>query len=153
LRGACLPTAAQCAGGSGRSGVERRCAAAGSGPARDAPRPRARPRPRSVVIKGGAGDDAVLCTNDKTYALKYVETTNLLLLLPPDEVGRRGPAGAGCRRGAEATAPARPRPRRRRAGCRHTPRPCGGARFLFAAQRAGRLPHRRGTPSSGRSTA
>ncbi|KAI8463895.1 MAG: sister chromatid cohesion protein Dcc1 [Monoraphidium minutum] len=40
-----------------------------------------------VVVKGGAGDDAVLCTQDKTYALKYVETTNSLLLLPPDERG------------------------------------------------------------------
>jgi len=40
-----------------------------------------------VVIKGGQGDDAVLCTDDKTFALKYVETTNTLLLLPPDECG------------------------------------------------------------------
>jgi hypothetical protein len=39
-----------------------------------------------VVIKGGHGDDAVLCTVDKTFALKYVETTNALLLVPPDAV-------------------------------------------------------------------
>ncbi|KAF6256903.1 sister chromatid cohesion protein Dcc1 [Scenedesmus sp. NREL 46B-D3] len=38
-----------------------------------------------VLIKGGKGDDAVLCTSSKTYALKLVETTNSLLLLPPQE--------------------------------------------------------------------
>lgn len=43
------------------------------------------PASHRVVVKGGQGDDAVLCTQDKTYALKYVETTNTLLLLPPDE--------------------------------------------------------------------
>lgn len=37
-----------------------------------------------MAIKGGADEDAVLCTRDKTYALKYVETTNMLLLLPPE---------------------------------------------------------------------
>ncbi|KAF8068237.1 dscc1 [Scenedesmus sp. PABB004] len=36
-----------------------------------------------VVIKGEPGGDAVLCTAAKTYALKLVETTNCLLLLPP----------------------------------------------------------------------
>lgn len=45
------------------------------------------PCPCRVVIKGGDRDDAVVCTQDKTYALKYVETTNLLLLIPPNEVG------------------------------------------------------------------
>ncbi|GBF89216.1 sister chromatid cohesion DCC1 [Raphidocelis subcapitata] len=40
-----------------------------------------------VVVKGGPGDDAVLCTGDRTYALKYVETTNTLLMLPPDAAG------------------------------------------------------------------
>jgi sister chromatid cohesion protein DCC1 len=39
-----------------------------------------------VLIKGDKGDDAVLCTSNKTYALKLVETTNSLLLLPPQEV-------------------------------------------------------------------
>ncbi|WIA31014.1 hypothetical protein OEZ86_001054 [Tetradesmus obliquus] len=38
-----------------------------------------------VLIKGDKGDDAVLCTSNKTYALKLVETTNSLLLLPPQE--------------------------------------------------------------------
>lgn len=42
--------------------------------------------PRSVVIKGATHEDAVLCTSDKTFALKLVETTNTLLLLPPQEV-------------------------------------------------------------------
>lgn len=36
-----------------------------------------------VVIKGATQEDAVLCTSDKTFALKVVETTNTLLLLPP----------------------------------------------------------------------
>jgi len=41
-----------------------------------------------VVIKGPqAGNEAVMCTGSKTYALKYVETTNSLLLVhPPAEV-------------------------------------------------------------------
>jgi hypothetical protein len=39
-----------------------------------------------VVIKGASEDDAVLCTSDKTFALKHVETTNALLLLPPQQV-------------------------------------------------------------------
>jgi sister chromatid cohesion protein DCC1 len=43
----------------------------------------------SVVIKGSLDEEAVLCTRDKTYALKLVETTNSLLLLPPAEVGAR----------------------------------------------------------------
>lgn len=42
---------------------------------------------RRVVIKGSEHDDLVMCTHDKTYALKYVETTNTLLLLPPDQEG------------------------------------------------------------------
>jgi hypothetical protein len=42
--------------------------------------------PRRVVIKGSADDQAVLCTHNKTYALKSVETTNLLLLIPPNQV-------------------------------------------------------------------
>lgn len=42
----------------------------------------------SVVIKGSEGDEAVLCTGSLTYALKYVETTNLQLLVDPSaEVG------------------------------------------------------------------
>ena len=40
----------------------------------------------SVVIKGAANAEAVLCTEQHTYALKIVETTNSLLLIPPDQV-------------------------------------------------------------------
>ena len=40
----------------------------------------------SVVIKGAADAEAVLCTDQHTYALKIVETTNSLLLIPPNEV-------------------------------------------------------------------
>jgi sister chromatid cohesion protein DCC1 len=36
-----------------------------------------------VVIKGGRDEEAVLCTASKTYALKQVETSNTLLLVPP----------------------------------------------------------------------
>ncbi len=41
-----------------------------------------------MVIKGGRehGEEAVLCTSTKTFALKYVETTNMqLLIAPPDD--------------------------------------------------------------------
>mgnify|MGYP001811118969 CR=1 FL=1 len=66
------------------------------------------PPPRcSVVIKGGEGDDAVMCTRDKTYALKYVETTNTLLLLPPDEVR---PAGSVCGCGCVGSTQGAPQP-------------------------------------------
>ena len=41
----------------------------------------------SVVIKGTAGAEAVLCSATRTYALKIVETTNSLLLVPPVQVG------------------------------------------------------------------
>lgn len=40
-----------------------------------------------VVIKGGADDDAVLCTKSKTYAIKQAETSNTLLLIPGRQVG------------------------------------------------------------------
>jgi hypothetical protein len=41
-------------------------------------------------MKGDALDEAVLCTSDSTYALKCVDTTNLLLLVPPKQVGLTG---------------------------------------------------------------
>ncbi|KAG1668136.1 hypothetical protein FOA52_005128 [Chlamydomonas sp. UWO 241] len=36
-----------------------------------------------VVLKGGANDEAVLCTSSKTFAVKLVETTNLQMLVDP----------------------------------------------------------------------
>lgn len=39
-----------------------------------------------VSIKGNAEDDAVLCTKNKTYAIKQAETSNTLLLIPGREV-------------------------------------------------------------------
>lgn len=45
-----------------------------------------------VVIKGGEHEEAVLCTSSKTYAIKYVETTNLQLLVAPAAAVR----GVGC---------------------------------------------------------
>lgn len=60
----------------------------------------ARPR-RSLCLKGAPGEEAVLCTRDKTYAVKAVETTNLLLLVQqqppqpqPQESGGAGTGGA-----------------------------------------------------------
>ncbi len=41
---------------------------------------------RSVVIKGEPSAEAVLCTAQSTYAVKIVETTNSLLLVPPAQV-------------------------------------------------------------------
>ncbi len=40
----------------------------------------------SVVIKGEPSAEAVLCTAQSTYAVKIVETTNSLLLVPPAQV-------------------------------------------------------------------
>ncbi len=48
----------------------------------------------SVIIKGAQNEEAVICSKSRTYALKYVETSNLLLLVPPDEVGTTGPKPA-----------------------------------------------------------
>jgi hypothetical protein len=36
-----------------------------------------------VVFKGGDKEEAVLCTQQATYAVKLVETSNSLLLVPP----------------------------------------------------------------------
>ncbi len=36
---------------------------------------------RRVSIKGRAGDEAVLCTTDETYALRLAEATNTLVRL------------------------------------------------------------------------
>lgn len=36
---------------------------------------------RSVTIKGDFTGEAVLCTGDKTFALKQVETTNTVFLV------------------------------------------------------------------------
>ena len=35
-----------------------------------------------VVLRGDRDDNAVLCTNDKTFELKVAETSNTLLLTP-----------------------------------------------------------------------
>jgi len=49
-----------------------------------------------VVIKGAGQEDAVLCTSNKTFALKLVETTNTLLLLPPQQVCRQTTCTGPC---------------------------------------------------------
>lgn len=35
-----------------------------------------------MYLKVGAGESAVLCTDNKTFAIQQVETSNTLLLLP-----------------------------------------------------------------------
>ena len=42
-------------------------------------------------MKGAADQDAVLCTGTATYAMKHVETTNVLYMLP----GSDSSSGAG----------------------------------------------------------
>lgn len=37
-----------------------------------------------VVIKGEEGEDAVLCTSTRTFAMRTADTTNLVLLVPPE---------------------------------------------------------------------
>ena len=46
---------------------------------------------RRVVIKGTEDAEAVLCTKTATYAIKTVETTNSILLVPPTQA--RPPEG------------------------------------------------------------
>jgi len=36
-----------------------------------------------LTIKGDKNDEAVLCTSSTTYAIKYVSTSNTVLLIPP----------------------------------------------------------------------
>lgn len=49
---------------------------------------------RRVVLKGQPDEELVMCTCNKTYALKHVETSNALLLVPPRKVSGHaaGPA-------------------------------------------------------------
>ncbi|KAH7293250.1 hypothetical protein KP509_28G017500 [Ceratopteris richardii] len=37
----------------------------------------------SVVIRGGLNDEAVLCTSSRTYAIKFVMSSNTILIMPP----------------------------------------------------------------------
>ncbi len=47
-------------------------------------------RGESLVFKGAPDGDVVLCTQDKTYALTFVETSNsVLLVAPPRESAER----------------------------------------------------------------
>jgi sister chromatid cohesion protein DCC1 len=36
-----------------------------------------------LIIKGAENDEAVLCTSSTTFAIKYVSTSNTVLLIPP----------------------------------------------------------------------
>ncbi|XP_024542638.1 sister chromatid cohesion protein DCC1-like [Selaginella moellendorffii] len=47
-----------------------------------------------LSIKGGVEEEAVLCTSRTTYALKFVSTSNTMLLVPPGEAGDGGSGGA-----------------------------------------------------------
>lgn len=50
-----------------------------------------------VVVKGHSGDEAVLCTQNKTFSLKAVFTSNMLLLVPAVEkcTAEAEPEGSG----------------------------------------------------------
>lgn len=43
-------------------------------------------RSHSATFKGGPDQEAVLCTSGKTFAVKDVGTSNLLMLVPPEEL-------------------------------------------------------------------
>ena len=43
--------------------------------------------PRSVFIKGGPEEDLVLCTSDSTYTLRFVESSNTMLLASASAAG------------------------------------------------------------------
>ena len=45
---------------------------------------------REIIFKGDYDEEAVLCTKEKTYQVKRVETSNTVLLLAPPEVYDRG---------------------------------------------------------------
>eukprot|EP00249_Psilotum_nudum_P032257 c47547_g1_i1 orf=301-1527(-) len=40
---------------------------------------------QEVTIRGCSGDEAVLCTSTSTYAIKFVATSNTVLLIPPPD--------------------------------------------------------------------
>ena len=42
---------------------------------------------RTVFIKGGPEDDLVLCTEDSTFSLRFVESSNTMLLAAPPTRG------------------------------------------------------------------
>ena len=48
----------------------------------------------SVVIRGDPSEEAVLCTDDKTYELRIADTSNALLITPnlilPKDAGKFG---------------------------------------------------------------
>jgi len=41
-----------------------------------------------MVFRGLPDDEAVFCTKDKTYQMKHVQTTNMMLLLYPEVNGQ-----------------------------------------------------------------
>ena len=43
--------------------------------------------PCSLHLKGAEGEEAVLCSQTRTFAIKTVETTNSVWLVQPDQVG------------------------------------------------------------------
>ncbi|KAL2653242.1 hypothetical protein R1flu_021370 [Riccia fluitans] len=42
-----------------------------------------------LTIKGAREDEAVLCTSEATYAMKFVSTSNTVLLVPPSKAAKR----------------------------------------------------------------
>lgn len=76
---------------------------------------------QQLCFKGGPDDEAVLCTKDKTFLVKRVETSNTLLLMqPPGGLDDRISGGDGDLADADAAAndatPAAKRQKRRSSG-------------------------------------
>ena len=59
-----------------------------------------------LTIKGDLNEEAVLCTASTTYAIKYVSTSNTVLLIPPGGYtnSTQDIAGKGCDVGADINA-------------------------------------------------
>lgn len=60
-----------------------------------------------LTIKGDLNEEAVLCTASTTYAIKYVSTSNTVLLIPPGGYTNSAQdiAGKGCDVGADNVGP------------------------------------------------
>jgi len=48
-----------------------------------------------LIIKGAKDDEAVMCTSSTTYAIKYVSTSNTVLLIPPAQHTAPQPESSG----------------------------------------------------------
>lgn len=63
---------------------------------------------RRLALKGAPGEEAVLCSACKTYAVKNVETTNLVLLVQEEEAAAAAAPTAGPLASQDPNVPATP---------------------------------------------